>query len=45
MINPRERANYTSPLDEDDANNDTLARELKKLRDIKTQDQESHFAG
>jgi hypothetical protein len=34
---PRERSNYTAPLEmEDDGNNDTLARELKKLRDIKT---------
>jgi hypothetical protein len=43
---PREKTNYTAPLDMgDDGNNDTLARELKKLRDIKTQDQESDWAG
>jgi len=34
---PREKYNYTAPQMEmeDDGNNDTLARELKKLRDIK----------
>ena len=37
LSSPRDRANYTAPMDmEDEANNDTLARELKKLRDIKT---------
>jgi len=46
LMSPRERHNYTSPMEmEDDGNNDTLARELKKMRDIKTQEEESNWAG
>jgi hypothetical protein len=33
---PRERMNYTTPLEEMDEHNDTLSKELRKLRDIKT---------
>ena len=43
MASNRDRVNYTTPLEEE--SNDTLSRELKKMRDLKTQEMEASWAG